>query len=854
VIYFCCDKNRRDAVANHPTLNGIDFVEILDLEAIDDSHRQRFIYVNLLKDLTTNFSADNVQIEGGERIRNIRVLGVNKVDKDGNPDSKIIEVEVNQPGDFSSYTLRLIRGEQDFEPPEDFDPLLSEVEFSFKVECPNDFDCEPERECPPERKPEPQINYLAKDYSSFRRLILDRMALLMPQWRESNPADLGMALVELLAYVGDHLSYQQDAVATEAYLGTARRRISVRRHARLVDYFISDGSNARTWVHIRVTTDIKKGLNNKPVLEQGTSLATLIPGQGTVLADDDRILDKAEFVFETMQPMDELYKKHNEMNFYTWDDGRCCLPKGATRATLSGHYPDLKVGDVLIFEEVIGPNTGNVADADPEQRHPVRLTHVRAWNEDDLPLTDVLHDDDNEGPKEITEIAWWEEDALPFAFCVSTRTKENISVARGNIVSADHGRGVSEGHNVGQSSDDVKRNEKKWTVPEPVLNWSRENKGNPCEETKPKFIPARFRPFLDNKPLTQAASYDHPTQEPPYDHLTSARIFLQPDLRKVAPAIVLESGPQEHIFWKPKRDLINSDDLASEFVVETESDGTSFLRFGDDDRGLRPNSGTQFVAKYRVGNGTSGNIGADTLKHIQTGINGIEEIRNPLPAQKGTDPESIQDVRNRAPQAFRTQERAVTPKDYEDKTNGFGDVQRTAATFRWTGSWHTVFLTIDRENGLPVDEGFEKNVRTYVERFRMAGYDLEVNAPMHVPLEIEMMVCVKPDYFRSHVKAALMKVFSNRSLPDGRLGVFHPDNFTFGQPVYLSSIYAAAQEVPGVASVNIINFQRQRQPEPDKISRLNGVITFDRLEIARLDNDPNFMENGVFKIQMEGGK
>src|SRR3712207_7620689 len=48
-------------------------------------------------------------------------------------------------------------------------------------------------------------------------------------------------LVELLAYTGDYLSYYQDAVATEAYLETARRRISVRRHVRLIDYPMHEG-------------------------------------------------------------------------------------------------------------------------------------------------------------------------------------------------------------------------------------------------------------------------------------------------------------------------------------------------------------------------------------------------------------------------------------------------------------------------------------------------------------------------------------------------------------------------------------------------------------------------------------
>ena len=73
----------------------------------------------------------------------------------------------------------------------------------------------------------------------------------MPDWTERHVPDLGITLVELLAYVGDYLSYYQDAVATEAYLDTARRRISVRRHVRLVDYRMHDGCNARAWVSCR---------------------------------------------------------------------------------------------------------------------------------------------------------------------------------------------------------------------------------------------------------------------------------------------------------------------------------------------------------------------------------------------------------------------------------------------------------------------------------------------------------------------------------------------------------------------------------------------------------------------------
>jgi len=223
-----------------------------------------------------------------------------------------------------------------------------------------------------------------------------------------------------------------------------------------------------------------------------------------------------------------------------------------------------------------------------------------------------------------------------------------------------------------------------------------------------------------------------------------------------------------------------------------------------------------------------------------------------MPAYGGVDPESIERVRQNAPSAFRTQERAVTATDYAEVAGRHAGIQRAAATFRWTGSWYTAFLTIDRLHGLEVDTAFEKSMRKHLETYRMAGHDVEVDDPQFVSLEVEMLVCVKPGYFRSDVKAALLEVFSNRVLPDGRRGVFHPDNFTFGQPVYISHLYKAAQEMAGVASVQIKTFQRQDDPSTDAVD--SSKLDIGRLEIARLDNDPNFPKHGVFKIIAKGGK
>ncbi|HEY0384405.1 MAG TPA: hypothetical protein VGC64_00270, partial [Pyrinomonadaceae bacterium] len=172
--------------------------------------------------------------------------------------------------------------------------------------------------------------------------------------------------------------------------------------------------------------------------------------------------------------------------------------------------------------------------------------------------------------------------------------------------------------------------------------------------------------------------------------------------------------------------------------------------------------------------------------------------------------------------------------------------------FRWTGSWRTVFLTLDRLNGVEVTKDFKQTMRAFLEKYRMAGHDLEIDGPRYVSLEIEMLVCVKPDYFRSDVRKALLEIFSNGRTADGQAGVFHPDRFTFGQPVFLSPLYAAAQSVEGVASVEIKKFQRQGIDS--ETGKDEGKLLMQRLEIARLDNDPNFPDRGVFHLTLKGGR
>jgi hypothetical protein len=98
----------------------------------------------------------------------------------------------------------------------------------------------------------------------------------------------------------------------------------------------------------------------------------------------------------------------------------------------------------------------------------------------------------------------------------------------------------------------------------------------------------------------------------------------------------------------------------------------------------------------------------------------------------------------------------------------------------------------------------------------------------------------------------VLDVLGSGIRPDGTLGLFHPDRFTFGAPVYLSAVVAATQAVPGVQSVTPTTFQRQRDTTSSGLD--TGVLRMGRLEIARLDGDPSFPERGLLELTMGGGK
>ncbi len=529
------------------------------------------------------------------------------------------------------------------------------------------------------------IDYMAKDYQSFRQLMLDRLSQMNPMWKETNPADMGIALVELLAYVGDYLSYYQDAVATEAYLGTARKRVSVKRHAWLLGYDMHEGHNARTWVFFEV---------KKPTtIPKGTKLITTSPAdtadtRAFITLDEYEKLRKTEFVFET-QFTKRMYPSLDKIAVHTCGKTATCIPEGSTSAILQNKNNILleklcsesnlesqkdKIKEV--FREDFGQiwvddnsivelRKNSIVLRNQEETHQaefeltsdnatplqidgkiVRELYIQkdcrgkkrvcflALNPGDViifeetknsektceeltkrwavKLTDVKPSICEQTQKPVVKIKWIKEDATPFPFRLNKRASNKVvinTIIRGNITLADHGDTGTE------------------TI---TLH------GN---QAKTKICKA---------PISHSTKYT--SVEPASKIGQTSPTNSLPDIFLIE---LNRENEEKKTKWLPKKDLLSYNRAKKEFKLEIADDGTSTLLFKKFSRERRPRT---FKAIFRIGNGSAGNVGTNSINRIVENplANFSQDVRvfNPLPAIGGVDPEDVEIVRHLAPAVF----------------------------------------------------------------------------------------------------------------------------------------------------------------------------------------------------------
>jgi hypothetical protein len=871
---------------NLGSLNGVELVLVTlhpavnPTQALLDVH---FYNTNQLNDIFDDFdngvrtAHDLFPLSGGLRkpagalSDQVKVIDIAKVAGQ----NQVLRLTVEPIGDYSTYTLSVNY--------QDIDPLLSEIEFKFRPGCFNL--CQPDWDAPLAPKTNPPIDYLAKDFESFRHTMITWMGQQVPNWEPTSEADLDQVLLELFSVAADELSDYQDRVVNEAYLGTARKRVSLARHARLMDYHLHQGNQASTKLALQVkapdiltdgfmawtdgefnqssTIVFAHHRTTSPLFELAPALQTDLDAAAVSAAlrqaFDDRqwtlsssvtititslgaawlIDDSGEHrTFCVRKESGRIYvyapnldQRLNQMSLYTWSEAVPTLKAGSTQADLKvdptgdedmAKYVETLIRDeavtTLLVQEELNPLTGQEPGRDPTKRQLLRLLpgdenrELRATAMQD-PVTSEWY----------VRVRWKDEDKLKYNYCFTVEcgaeTVNDVSAFYGNLVNVHHGR----------------LEQVIFREPGVTLAISGEKHYEKLTAQGRDITICR----LPSGPL--AYTNTAPGGEiPPRSTL------------KVEVEVGGDRDP-----WDEAIDLVHSDDSderGDHFVVETDEEGFSLIRFGDGTNGRKLPPEAVVHCQYQIGDGLEGNIGAEMLTRF-TGMSSpsanITQIWNPFDADNGRAPEPVAELIRRVPEAYRYRQlRAVTLRDYVNRAEELQQVSKASARYMWTGSWRTVRVTVDPVGATSVSEALEEKVMRHLEAVRLIGEDLEIRPPEFVPLEIEVSLCIHSDYWVEHIREILEQEFSDGYTPDGRLGFFHPDRWTFGQALHESQLVGPIQAVRGVDHVLEVKMKRWNAATSGKA----GVITVRSNEIILVKNDPDHKEHGTILFDIQGGR
>ncbi len=774
-------------------------------------------------------------IEGGTRLKGDLDGGIIRVTEViAGTSTNTLDVKVEPVGDYSTYQLKLVA------PGYAFDPLFRVQAFKFRPGCFNS-NCAPlsEYSAPNE---EPVIDYLAKDFHSFRHLLFNAMRERVPGWEPTSEADLDNVLIGLIAADADELSDFQDRVVNEAYLGRARKRSSLARHGRLMDYHLHQGNQSSSWLALQVNTDFS--------LDSALSTWS---GRGWQTTGSQIFASR-----HSAENTQALFTLLNTLKLYTWGDTVRALEAGATQAdvivpagTMTEAEADqlrdiFRHADVqhLLIEQKLNPETANANGLDKTRRQVVRLL------EGDSVAQSV---EDPVLGTWFVRLYWQVSAPTRRRFCFVTELagqppRDDVTLFHGNLVEVFHGRlhrTIFVPDDVPLGTDDasqvIKVSYRHYQRGHNTqLLRSTEVNANNEEVAVSLEIPQRLLSYLDTDPGGE--------QGP------KSSLSLQ------------VSGFSDD--WQERNDLIESDEADTHFVVDTDETGKSSILFGNNINGQALPEAAVVTCDYQIGRGAEGNIGPDSLMEFDgsaSGFPAVDKVWNPLDITNGRDPESREQAIRRIPQAYHARQlRAITLEDYVDRAESLEAVSHAYASYRWTGSWRTVRVAIDLRAGFSWQDERQR-IKAHLDAVRLIGEDLEVREAKFVSLDIYLKICAHPSYWPEDLQHLLETEFSNQYTPEGRQGFFHPDLWTFGQNLHASQLIGRALSVEGVERVILLSLRRWYSvtgPSTGNLTISSADLTTNEVqtisvepdEIIQVASDPSHLEKGRIQIEIAGGR
>jgi hypothetical protein len=250
---------------------------------------------------------------------------------------------------------------------------------------------------------------------------------------------------------------------------------------------------------------------------------------------------------------------------------------------------------------------------------------------------------------------------------------------------------------------------------------------------------------------------------------------------------------------------------ATDKVVEVNFvEDKAIFRFGDDITGQAPLSGSQILFKYRVGGGTRGRIGINQIDSSRQVIplppaNAAVSIRfrNISPSAGGTDRETLEQAKRRAPRDFALQRSIVTADDYAQAAATFahpvfGSVVKAVATIRTALNANRVeiYALAEGPDGRPVapNVGLKTGMVTYFNDLNVLTDNIVVLDGVIRPIDIEMTVVINRNADASVVKERVETTISE---------LFNLNKWEMGHAFYISNFIEAIKAIDGISYIDL---------------------------------------------------
>ncbi len=238
------------------------------------------------------------------------------------------------------------------------------------------------------------------------------------------------------------------------------------------------------------------------------------------------------------------------------------------------------------------------------------------------------------------------------------------------------------------------------------------------------------------------------------------------------------------------------------FTTSVDEQGNRVVQFGDgEENGARlPTGQNNVTAKYRQGIGSAGNVRAGQITTLLTRPLGVQGVINPVAAEGGGDPESMDCARRNVPVTMRALDRIVVLEDVGDFARASAAVAKAEAVWAWNGHHRVACATVSGPNGAAIDPG-TKQFGNLVAAMRAASDGtIPIVVCSYVPrtFTVGATLTVDPaldaDVVVTAARAALRSAFGF-------------DAREFMQPVFRSEVYAVLQAVPGVVALVVDSFR-----------------------------------------------